>query len=86
MYKFPGQRLNPRHSCDPSHSSDNTRSLTHWATREFQGDPGWMGDGRESHTELAQSEHGSGGPEGAEDTIGEDSLTLAGEGKAQGMW
>ena len=44
-----------------------------------------MGDGRESHTELAQSEHGSGGPEGAEDTIGEDSLTLAGEGKAQGM-
>ena len=27
MQKFPGQGLNP------SHSSDNTRSLTHWATR-----------------------------------------------------
>ena len=27
-WKFPGQGLNPRHSSDLSHSSDNTRSLT----------------------------------------------------------
>ena len=31
MGKLLGQRLNP------SHSSDNTGSLTHWATRELQG-------------------------------------------------
>ena len=30
MWKFPGQGSNPRHS------SDNARSLTHWATRELQ--------------------------------------------------
>ena len=28
MWKFPGQRLNLRHSSDPSHSSDNAKSLT----------------------------------------------------------
>ena len=30
-----GQGSNLCHSSGPSHSSDNTRSLTHWATREF---------------------------------------------------
>ena len=30
MQKFPGQ------GSSPCHSSDNTRSLTHWATRELQ--------------------------------------------------
>ena len=34
MQEFPGQESNSRHSCDQSHSSDNTESLTHWATRE----------------------------------------------------
>ena len=33
--KFPGQRLNLYHSNDPSHSSDNARSLTLCATREL---------------------------------------------------
>ena len=28
MWKFPGQGLNPHHSSDQSHSSDNARSLT----------------------------------------------------------
>ena len=36
MQKFPGQGVGPHHSSDPSHSSDNTGSLTHWATRELQ--------------------------------------------------
>ena len=35
MWKFPGQGLNPCHSCNQSHSGDNTRSLTYWATREL---------------------------------------------------
>ena len=35
MQKFPGQGSNPRHSSDPSHRSDNTRYLTHWATWEL---------------------------------------------------
>ena len=35
MKKFLGQESNMRHSSDPSHSSDNTKSLTHWATREL---------------------------------------------------
>lgn len=35
MEKFLGQGWNPRHSSDPSCISDNARSLTHWATREF---------------------------------------------------
>ena len=30
MQKFPGQRSNLWHSSDPSHSGDNTRSLTCW--------------------------------------------------------
>ena len=34
LWKFPGQGLNTCHSSDLSHSSDNTRSLTHWAIRE----------------------------------------------------
>ena len=34
MWKFLGQGLNPCPSCNQSHSSDNTGSLTHWATRE----------------------------------------------------
>lgn len=29
MLKFPGQGLNPHHSCNPSHSCDNAGSLTH---------------------------------------------------------
>ena len=33
MGKFPGQRANLYHSCDPSHSSDNAGCLTHWVTR-----------------------------------------------------
>ena len=32
---FPGQGLNPHPNCNLSHSSDNTGSLTHWATREL---------------------------------------------------
>ena len=35
MPKFWGQGSNTHHSSDPSHSNGNTRSLTHWATREF---------------------------------------------------
>ena len=35
MQKCPGQELNQYHSSDPSHSSDNATSLTHWATREL---------------------------------------------------
>ena len=35
MWKFPGQGSNLHHRSDPSHSSDNTRSLTHQATREL---------------------------------------------------
>ena len=34
-WKFQGQGLNPCHSSDLSHSSDNVGSLTHWATREL---------------------------------------------------
>ena len=33
--KFPGQRSNLCHSSNPSHSSDNARSLTHYTTREL---------------------------------------------------
>ena len=33
--KFPSQGSNLRHSIDLSHSSDDTRSLTCWATREL---------------------------------------------------
>ena len=33
--KFLGKGLNMSHSSDPSHSSSNTRSLNHWATREL---------------------------------------------------
>ena len=29
VWTFPGQGLNPCHSSDPSHCSDNARSLTH---------------------------------------------------------
>ena len=36
MSKFLGQGSNLRHSSNLSHSSDNTGSLTHWATREVQ--------------------------------------------------
>ena len=35
MWKFQGQGLNMSHSSDPSHSSDNTRPLTHLAIREL---------------------------------------------------
>ena len=35
MRKFPGQRLNPCHSSDLSHCSDNSGSLTHAATQEL---------------------------------------------------
>ena len=35
MWKFPDQGSNPCHSSNQSHYSDNTRSLTHWATREL---------------------------------------------------
>ena len=35
-WKFQGQGLNLPHSCDSSHSSDNTGSLTHCATTELQ--------------------------------------------------
>ena len=35
IQKFLGQRLNPSHSCNQSHSSDNAGSLTHWATMEL---------------------------------------------------
>ena len=34
---FLGQASNPHHSSSQSHSSDNTRSLTHWATRGLSG-------------------------------------------------
>ena len=34
VWKFPSQKLNLCHFSDPSHSSDNTRSLTHQATRK----------------------------------------------------
>ena len=34
--KFPGQGSNPCHTNDLHHCSDNTRSLTHHATRELQ--------------------------------------------------
>ena len=34
-WKFPGQGLNPHQSSDLSHSSDNSWSLTHWATEEL---------------------------------------------------
>ena len=37
MWKFQGQGSNTHQSRDPSHSSDNTRSLTHSATRELLG-------------------------------------------------
>ena len=33
-----GQGSNLWHSCNQSHRSDNTKSLTHWATRELQKD------------------------------------------------
>ena len=35
MQKFLGQGLNPHHSSDLSQCSDNTGSLTHWATRKL---------------------------------------------------
>ena len=35
MWRFLGWGLTPHHSSNQSHSSDTTRSLTHWATREF---------------------------------------------------
>ena len=35
MWKFWGQGFNSHHSSDPSHCSDNTRSLTHCAMREL---------------------------------------------------
>ena len=35
MQNFPGQGLNPSHSSDPGHCSDNTGSLTHCATRKL---------------------------------------------------
>ena len=35
MQKFPGQTWNAHHSSNLSHCSDNTRSLTHWDTREL---------------------------------------------------
>ena len=35
MQKFLGQGLNPRQNCKQTHSSDNTRSFTCWATREL---------------------------------------------------
>ena len=35
MWKFLSQGLNLCHSNDPSHQSDNTRSLTCWATQEL---------------------------------------------------
>ena len=34
-WKFPSQGSKFHHSIDPSYSSDNARSLTHWATREL---------------------------------------------------
>ena len=34
MRKFLGWGSSPCHSCNQNHSSDNARSLTHWATRE----------------------------------------------------
>jgi len=36
LQKFPGQGLNPRLSSNLSCSSDNTESLTHWATWELK--------------------------------------------------
>ena len=36
MWKFPGQRWNPRHSSDPNHCGDNATSLTCCATGELQ--------------------------------------------------
>ena len=36
MWKFLGQGPNLRHSRDPSRCSDNSRALTHCATRELQ--------------------------------------------------
>ena len=35
MQKLPGQGLNWCHSSNQNHSSDNTGSLTYWATREL---------------------------------------------------
>lgn len=35
-WKFPGLGLNPHHSSNPGHCSDNTGSLTHWTTGELQ--------------------------------------------------
>ena len=35
IWNFPGQGLNPHHSSSPSCCSDNTRSLTHCATKEL---------------------------------------------------
>ena len=32
--KFPGQKLNSSHSCNQSHSSENTGFLTRWATQK----------------------------------------------------
>ena len=39
MQKFPGQGSNLHHGNNLSHSSDNTRSLSHWDTRELH----WVG-------------------------------------------
>ena len=38
LWKFLGQGLTLHHSSDQRHSSDNTRSLTCWATRELPGE------------------------------------------------
>lgn len=35
IQKFPGPGSNPRHCSDPNRSSDNTGSLTHWATKDL---------------------------------------------------
>ena len=35
IWKFPSQGSNPHHSSNQRHSSDNTRSLIRWATREL---------------------------------------------------
>ena len=39
MHKLLGQGSNPCHSCNQSHSSENTGSLTCWVTRELLGVP-----------------------------------------------
>ena len=42
MWRLSGQESNPGHICNLSHSSDNTGSLTHWATRNSSQEfPSW---------------------------------------------